>query len=315
MQNLLNKFGLKYEEHFIGAGSECKVFQKGDGLVYKLYGKYNHINNLKRLQAFYNTLDTSKVTFETPKILDVWEEEEFMVVTEKKLDGVCPTADYLNELTTDQLHKVIENYANTLFQIKFIQTDFFQSNKPLNSTERFFIDKHYSSWKNLLIENLVYRYVPLKVIFEKTVLNSNGKYNFLINCLQSLSYEDNLIHGDLFQENILIDKNLNISSIFDFGGCTTIGDYIFDVTIGWALFDKYKKINSINASQRLFEILLPKLTGYEQQKFAIYLLTYCFLSANMFANNDPMEQRFRWCTANLNNPVWWNMIGYKSEHN
>ncbi len=311
MQKILDKFDLKYEEHFLGGGTECKAFYKGDNLVYKVYGKYNHIENLRRLKQFYSSLETSKINFETPEILDIWEEEDFMVVIEKKLEGNCPTAEFLNKLSVEQINLVIKNYSDTLFQIKNIKTDFFDFNSPLNITERFFVDKEYSSWKNLLIENLVYRYIPIREIFEQTVVKSNLKYNFLVDYLQSLSYENSLIHGDMFQENILIDEKFNISSVFDFGGCTVQGDYIFDIAIGWALFDKYKKISSVDASEILFEILLSRMNQYEKQKFAAYLLTYCFLSANMFANNNPMEQRFRWCTSNLNNPFWWKIIGFE----
>jgi serine/threonine protein kinase len=312
MQKILDKFGLDYDQHFLGSGTECKAFHNGDGLVYKIYGKYNHLYNLKRLQEFYNSLDTSKVLFKTPIILEILDEEDFMVVIERKLNGICPTSNYLNQLPTDKIEKLINNYSKMLFQIKDIQTNFFTLNKPLNTTERFFIDKEYSSWKNLLIENLVYRYVPIRGIFEQTVINASQKFNFLVDSLQTLKYKNSLIHGDLFQENILIDEDLQITSIFDFGGCTTIGDYIFDITLGWALFDKYKKVESVDLSGVLFQKLFNKLSKYEQQKFAIYLLTYCFISANMFANNNPMEQRFRWCVANLNNPTWWNIVSFKT---
>lgn len=309
MQRLLEKFGLDIDTHFLGSGTECKAFSKGDGLVYKVYGKYNSQDNLERLQSFYNSMDTTKVSFVTPKIFDIQEHEEYMLVVEKKMEGICPTTDYLNSIPADTVKEIIDNFIEVLFQVKNISTDFFPKNDPLNTTERYFVDKEYFSWKNLMIENLVHRYNPIRNLFKQTVTDSDVKYNFLLGALQKLEYENSLIHGDLCQDNILVDpESYKITSLIDFGGCTTVGDYIFDVAIGWALFDKYKKINDLDASDIIFQNVFSRLNKYEQQKFAIYLLTYSFISANMFANNNILEQHFRWCAKNLNNPIWWEML-------
>ena len=310
MQRLLEKFGLDIDTHFLGSGGECKAFYKGDGLVYKIYAKYNSQDNLERLQSFYDSLDTSAVSFETPKIFDIQEHEEYMLVVEKMMEGICPTSNYLNSISTETVREIIDNYIQVLFQVKNINTDFFQENNPLNTTERFFVHKEYSSWKNLLIENLVHRYVPIRNLFAQSLTNSGAKYNFLLDILQELEYDNSLIHGDLTHENILIDpKSYKITSVIDFGGCTTIGDSIFDLAIGWAFLDRNKRKENLDISGIVLQSIFSKLSKYEQQKFAIYLLTYCFISANMFANNNILEQHFRWCAKNLNNPIWWEMLG------
>lgn len=309
MQTVLQKYGINKEQHFIGAGVECQAFHKGDGLVYKIYGKYNSVENMRRMQSFYNSLDTSQVSFKTPKILEIQDDPDFVIVVEEKLEGICPRIKFLESLKRQDLNKFADCYIELLFSSKNIKTDFLEIGEILDLESRIFKSIKYQSWNQFLLHNLEHRYLPVSKLFQQTVKKAETKFEILKLVLSTIELtEYNLIHGDISQNNILVNQKLEIASLYDFSSSTLMGDFVMEIAQGWALFDKFKEVNSFPIRKEIRSQILNKLSLNEQKRFAAYILFYSFVTANIFSNNDITEPNFQWCAGNLNNQMWWDML-------
>ena len=100
----IGKPGLKY----LGKGMQSSVFALNDDYVLKVYGDDIGYDNILRLKLFYESLDTTKVLFETPSIINAQRIAGKIVVTEKRIDGTCPKQKYLNTLSIKDLKKISE---------------------------------------------------------------------------------------------------------------------------------------------------------------------------------------------------------------
>jgi serine/threonine protein kinase len=306
MQDVLEKFGIS-QDNFLGEGVECKAFHLDTKKVIKIYDKYYKTEDFERMQKFYESLDTRQVNFITPRILSIQQDENYTYVIEKKLPGKClPSTDLLN-YSEKKLNIFIKNYIALMFSIRNIKTDFLLPAETLDTKGRFYLAKEYTDWKDLLLENLVLRYLQIRHLFNGSVFD--GRYNFLVKYVQKLVYSNTgLIHGDISHNNLLIDDEMNITSVYDFSGFATKGDVVFDLTIGWTAL---QKLGSNKVSKQTLEQTFKKLSYNEQRNFVAYLMINCFITANMFVTNNVDEPHFKWCLDHLNNAAWWEMIGYK----
>jgi aminoglycoside phosphotransferase (APT) family kinase protein len=306
MQKILDKFGIT-QENFLGAGNECKTFQIHQESVVKIYSKYYISEDFYRLQEFYKSLDTLMVNFRTPNILSVDSDEEFTFVVEEKLPGIVASERYLLSLPTSKLYRFIDNYIEMMFSVRKIKTNYLTTAQLLDTKGRFYQNKKYTDWKNMLLENLILRYLQIRDLFDGNKFDL--RYNFLINYIQNLEYSENaLVHGDISHLNLLIDEEMNIVSVYDFNGLTTIGDVVFDLPIAWAALQRFQ---SLEISKYAMNKIFDRLNSAEKTNFAAYMLINCFITANMFVTNDINEPHFKWCLEHLNNKAWWEMIGFK----
>lgn len=306
MQKVLDKFGIT-EENFLGAGVECKVFFKDDKEVIKIYNKFKDESYVNKLSNFYNSLNLDLVNVQTPEILSLYNEDpEHTVLIEKRLVGICPTDEYLNSLELNKLVIFINNYVDFLFKIEAIETPLFEKENVSRTNKPF----KFSTWNNSLCQNIVYFSSNVGDNLKNEILDYDLKKEYLIKKIKNTKIEKiSFVHGDASNKNILVDENFNISALYDFGSWTTSGDNIFDVTIGWLLFDKNKAIEKIHATDYMLGLILKKLTKNEKKRFYKYLLYYAFITLNMFAKGNIEDKHFIWCKEILNNQTNWNEIG------
>jgi hypothetical protein len=307
MQKILDKFGIT-EKNFLGAGVECRVFYKDEREVIKIYNKFKDPSYVNKLSDFYNSLNPDYVNVQTPEILSAYDEDpEHTVLIEKRLAGICPTDEYLNSLELNKLIIFINNYVEFLFKIEVIETTFFDKENSAYKNKSF----KFSTWNNSLFQNIVYFSSNISDNLKQTILYFDSKEEYLMKEIKNTKIEKiSFVHGDASNKNILVDENFNISALYDFGSWTTSGDYIFDVAVGWLLFNKNKTIEKINATDYMLSLILKKLTRKERKRFYKYLLYYAFITLNMFAKGNIEDPHYSWCKEILNNQNNWREIGF-----
>lgn len=293
----INMPGLK----FLGKGMQSVVFELNDGQVLKVYGKDIGIKNIRLLKDFYASLNTNKVNFSTPSITDIKEVGDKLLVIERRLAGHCPNTEYLKGLNSSVLEKFFSAYLEALFSIQRIETSFLNIAEPLDLTGDFFRPQSYRNWNDLIVVNLKDKYEKTHDIFDKKVKNSAWLVDRLSVKVKSYVIEQNhLIHGDFFPANVMIDDNMNITAVLDFGILTTIGDPLFDIALGATFSDMYDQIPQLKIRKFVWSLIKQRVSEEEYIRMQIYVLIYSFISANMYKKNDPTDGHFSWCISNLN---------------
>ncbi|GAF06592.1 hypothetical protein JCM16418_560 [Paenibacillus pini JCM 16418] len=87
---------------------------------------------------------------------------------------------------------------------------------------------------------------------------------------------------------------------------TMYGDYLFDMAIGWMIFDMYDELKS-NILERYLELIIHTLGEEVRGKIYLYVLVYSMVSANLYAE-DCSDGHYQWCVRNLNNNMYWDAI-------
>jgi len=298
---LLKQIG-KPDLKYLGNGMQSRVFALDDDYVLKVYGDDIGYDNIIRLKLFYESLDTKQVLFETPSIIDVQQVGGKIIVTEKRINGICPNKKHLNTLPIKELKNYFRNYVDTLFDIQKITTTFLKIAEPLDLKGDFFKYKKYNSWNEMLIYNLEVKFKESETIFNQKVNNIKYVYKALKSKVAKLVITSmTLIHGDFFPANSMVNAEYGITAILDFGILTTVGDPIFDIALGWLFSDMYNEVTILDIKKYLKPFMQERLTGEEKKRFDLYILVYSFISANMYATNDPTNGHFNWCIHNLNN--------------
>lgn len=120
---------------------------------------------------------------------------------------------------------------------------------------------------------------------------------------QPYTGEYDLVHGDFFPSNLLVDDQNHISALLDFGWMTLHGDPRYDLATGWVFFDLYDELKR-NVRARLGPVVRAVVSEGEMGILYRYILLYSIFTANVYAYEGG-ERHYQWCVGNLNNPAYW----------
>jgi len=110
------------------------------------------------------------------------------------------------------------------------------------------------------------------------------------------SLPDSVIHGDLFGENILVDRLCNPTAVLDFGFLTTAGDPRFDAGITASIMNMYGP-HALSVTRDLTGRVAQEL-GYSPDVLLTYQAAYAAVTSNAFTP-DGSDGHFAWCIAQL----------------
>ncbi len=302
-QEQIEKLGLKSKK-LIGSGMEATVFDNNDDTVVKIYPNNVELSNFHKLKLFYDSLDTKNLNFELPKIYNVEEKSDCILVTEKKLNGKVFTLSNIKNLSSDDAEKFLNSYVNALFSIKEINSTIPHQGEFLYRNPKIFPERKNNDWNDFIVESLKYKYGKLNNVFNENVVDFQKKFEKLVSAFSTqYTGKYDLIHGDFYPGNIMFSDNLEVSSVFDFGTFTMKGDHLFDVALGWQFMDMYNKSN-IDWKNQIWQLINIRITEDEKVKIFRYILVYSILAIDQFSD-DISDGQFQWCLKNLNNKDFW----------
>jgi len=284
---------------------EAEVYASGPDTVLKLYPGTATPAELLTLQSFYDSIDRRLVPYALPRIYEVAQKDRWLVTIEQRLSGT-PMSAALPKLAADQLDVAMQRYLTAALALSQIQAppafDRYKLFDPDGISQR-----THGDWHQFLLRYLTHKLAQVGHPLNRDVPHFAAKLEQLYAILEQTYQGDyQLIHGDFFPGNLLVDDNTHTTGLLDFGLFTMYGDYLFDLATGWVFFDMYDELK-VGARERYLAKLLDRLGEQVRGRLYRYVLTYSILSANTYSP-DCSDGHYYWCVDNLSNQHYWDAI-------
>jgi aminoglycoside phosphotransferase (APT) family kinase protein len=278
----------------LAAGAEGAIYLLGDGTVAKVWGRRRE-PELMGMQKFYADLARAGLPFATPVILRVEELEGVAVTFERELPGE-PLQKRLafedHELDPAAVGCVVE-VIRSLAGVP--DTDSMRQRAVLDENRPFWAGA--DDFPTALMALLERRVACFGDLLRAQVPDFNRRYARILEKLAALDrISTTVIHGDLYGENILVDKALRPLAVLDFGFLSTGGDPRLDASITAAIMDMYGR-HAPAIADTLTDRFAAEL-GYPVEVLLIYRAAYAVATSNVFTP-DGSDGHFRWCVAQL----------------
>jgi hypothetical protein len=296
-QKLLSKFGVA-SSNFIGKGRESSAYAITDERVLKVFisGDLQFLNDLSQ---FNLELSKHKLPFQTPQILEVNSFEGLVYSIEKRLlgkelDQVFPNLD------EERKFKVLKNYFDAFWfynQITYLNSQFGQI---ISTSTSIRVD----NWKDYLLRKFKQKLTAQPKLV-KDILNyseKSGIFESFINNNFNQPIEKSLVHADYYFTNVLVDDNLEISAVLDFGEHAVVGDRRLDVA---AAVDFLNINPHVTEKMRAYVLDLARSKyGNDIDRFiAFYALFY-----NYYFADTKDKGLYNWSVKGLNDDKTWQQI-------
>ncbi|MDR7071627.1 aminoglycoside phosphotransferase family protein [Fictibacillus barbaricus] len=292
------------ESDFLGAGMEAEVYAYSNDKVMKLYNHLSDAHKQKLLKSFYDSIKQNDLSYELPRIYEIFEEKDYLITIEKRMKGT-DMQSLLSNMDDLQLNKAMEMYLAANIELKGLTL-----NKPLEGYTLFgdfgIPLTESNNWFDLLKNMMLKKQIELKSYFMEDVESYEEKVDSLLDRLAAGYKGDySIIHGDFYPGNLLLEKG-KVTGLIDFGLMTMYGDYLFDVAVGWVCFDMYDVLK-MNIRERYLNMILDTLGENVKSSLYFYVLVYSMITAN-FYSKDCTDGHYQWCVDNLNRNDYWETL-------
>lgn len=271
---------------------EAAAYVLADDLVGKVWAKRT-VAEVRALQQFYDDLHDRDLPFATPLLQHVHQVDGAVVSIERRLPGRPFSSDRRSTEATGMRRLLDVLVALASIEVPSART------LPV-------IDEPCSPWAQhpsfgvgliALLESRVARFgTQMRQAVEQFDEKVVAVQQFL---LRSASAEHRLFHGDLGGGNLLVDDELNVVSVLDFGFLSGLGDPRFDASIASGVFDMWSPRAQLRQQQ--FDALLERELGYGGEGLLALRAAYAIVVANAY-DVDGQDGQFWWSTTFLNRP-------------
>lgn len=288
------------ELSILGKGVESYVYSYGNNQVVRILkkGDVNLLNSLKNLQML---IVESHLCVNTPLIERIGEYEGIVYTFEKKFKGgnLSRIFDHFDD---KQKEIAILNYFDRLDELKKIDVSQYNYGQIVETEDKI----SETDWREFLTKKVKQKTDLVRKQLEKDVLDFESKLSLFYICTQNRlkSVEKNLVHGDYFYDNVMINYKQEITGILDFSGWTTVvGDYKLDVC-GSIIFLEHSE--RFVKYQALLLNISEKRYGKEIRWYLdFYRIYYCLFLSDSYLYLKPL---YNWCVKNLNNRQLWRSL-------
>jgi serine/threonine protein kinase len=280
----------------IGSGMEGHVFDIGDERVAKVWFSKT-LEELLHLQAFCKIVSDLKLPFETSLITDVHETPNTSISIERALHGTP-----LNDVMERDANLPQRFAADAIISVLTALRD--HPVQDVTSVSPMFLGSVSSSTAGLnetgatvleVAQGKVERYGDQ---LRRSVRDFDWVY--AQTAQQVRQYVDgklHVVHGDICPPNILLDSDLNVSAVIDWGLLSHFGDTALDASIACGSFNLYGDHYRENDAYLVAECV--DRHGYDLQRLLVYRALYAILTSNAFSE-DGTDGHYAWCVENLN---------------
>lgn len=297
LHTLLQKYQLTPDD-YLGRGMEAQVYRYGPDEVLKIYRQPCDMAYMQRLEHFYRAIDRRGLPFALPEILEVSADLGYVVVRERRLHGTN-LQTLLPTLTPAQLATVMHRYCDTAMAVAHIvRVDESSCGLLLrNPTWQHGINDWHTWWwarvQAVLAHSGVLPFLQRDVPHLAPLLAYLQAY-----LAQPYQGTYALVHGDLYPGNLLVDDQLQIQTVLDFGQQSMWGDPHYDIATSWVWFDMYDELECDTKGQYL-AVLQQRFGTEMMERWRVYVLLYSIISANQY-DATCQDGHYQWCVHNLN---------------
>lgn len=288
----LHRLGTPSRSH-IASGMEGHVFDVGNGQVAKVWHAKGH-EEITRLQVFYDVLADLGLPFDTPLIVEVHSAAESVVSIERALHG-RPMSDLVTGENPLPPRFMMDAVGFVLDGLRNRPVRNARSSLPiLGMAPRAGHDRPIVHLLDVARRN-VERYGDQ---LRRSVQDFDQLYERTVR--QVIAFPDtgpHVVHGDLVPPNILLDADLNVSAVIDWGFLSHFGESSFDVSIACGIFNMYGTYHREND-----DYLMSKFAehhGYDRRRLLVYRALYAILTSNVYSE-EGTDGHYGWCVNALN---------------
>lgn len=291
--------GIK-EADLLGKGVESVVYKYRKDKVVRILKDTNigYLDSLKKLQE---SINNSGLSVKTPQIINIGVYKETVYSIEKRFEGEN-LSKIIDSFTDQQKGLAVLNYFNVLPEFSKVKVNNYKFGQLLNTKDKISEDE----WSEFLNKKVRQKTDLVKNQLIKDVANFEKKLGVFekIASTKLTNIDKNLVHGDYFYDNVMVNNKQEITGVLDFSGWTTVvGDFRLDVAGSIIFLEHSEKF--IKYQKELTEIAKER-SGEDIEWFIdFYRIYYCLFLSDSYLYLKPL---YKWCVKNLNDKYIWNKM-------
>jgi hypothetical protein len=270
----------------LGGGDEAEVYAAGPGRVVRFYKELPNRDLAQRRRDFYATLDSTQVPFRVPLILDEDVRNGVYYTVEQRIAGVS-LAEALPALGRLARRKALRGYAETSLAVRRLccpQKGFGEVLAPSPMRT--------DTWPDFVLSRaskcLEARYPSVAAQMDRPDRALRQLERLLAQCPCS---GPELVHGDYYPANVMVDTDGRVTGLIDFGALTVMGDARMDAA-GATLY--LAGMDGITTEDQRIVLDCVEEGGIDEAVLALYRIFFAF----RFLATD-REGVWRWCIEAL----------------
>jgi len=270
----------------LGEGIEAWVYELSDVHVVRIYKSTVVLEHIQNLKQFYDSLDTSAVSFAIPQIDSINKYNDTVYTIERQLKGKSLREQLVSGNAESLLKKYLQ-VAEKKIALLHTPYDYFGevlSSQPLRS----------SSWPDFLQAKTQRAFQTAAALFKTDVPGIEQILHFIASesALVANVTHAKLVHGDFNASNVLSDSG-DITALTDFGDLTLAGDPRMDIASGIIGFMEKEDGMRRSDGEFLLAYLRAKYGTTIQPVIHLYRMYYAVCFASYCKESDP--RTYAWC--------------------
>ncbi|UED86777.1 phosphotransferase family protein [Streptomyces profundus] len=285
----------------LAAGMEGSVYALDATSVAKVWAVRSG-EELARLRRFYDALAATELSFRTPRITEVLAVDGQFVSVEERLHGT--PLDERDAQHPEVLPRGAAAMLDVLDQLGRVDAPALRGLAVLDEEHPFWAG--HATWPEALTALIERRLARFGDVYRSFVPGFDAKVRRMLALVAGLDVPLGLLHGDLVPPNLLVDDELRVASVLDFGFLSTVGDPVFDLAVTASVYDMYSP--AARRTERLVDGLIAERFDAPPERMALYRAVYGVVAGNVF---DPLGQdgHFRFCADQLTRPEVADLLG------
>lgn len=277
----------------LDAGMEAAVYRLGAGRIAKVWGRRTP-DELTRLKTFYDELADARLSFRTPRILAVHTTGLGVCTIEEELPGTR-----LDRATTGGRARLVPRvqdlFLDVLDELSLVRAPAALDLMPYMDEPDPFRPAG-QSWVDALAA-LVERRVRRSDVLHAAVPDLDERAARVVSLLRAWGGDHHgVVHGDLNPGNILVDEELRLTAVLDFGLLSLPGDPAFDAAVTAHVADMYGPEALL--VERGYDAAVTRRFGHPQELLTLYRAAWALITSDL---HDPQgrDGHFAWCAQML----------------
>jgi aminoglycoside phosphotransferase (APT) family kinase protein len=277
----------------LGAGMDGTVYALDAETVVKVWSRQT-APSLERLRAFYAELSAAGLPFATPLIHDLRSVEGTPVTIERRLHG-RPLSEFIG--AAGPTERALRAFAGVVDVLRQIEAGHAARDLTVMDEPNAFYTESTASWPRALLGLLERRVEAYADRLRPAVPGFDVLLDQTVAGIRALPHTGGrVVRGDLCPPNVLVDEELRVVSVLDWGYLSTAGDSALDASLAAGFFDMYgPRARAID--ETLTRWFVTEL-GYAAPLLHLYRAVYAIIGACAY---DPAgaDGHFEWCAAQL----------------